>query len=82
VEAASAINLLGREYRFRERILDWIAKRIQRASEAARVGAEIAARLEQELGGPMRERALRGAELAELADELIAKTVPESGEGS
>jgi hypothetical protein len=56
--------------------LDWIAQRIQEAQKAAPVGAAVAAHLEKELTGTMRERALRGAELAELARALIGASEP------
>ena len=52
--------------------MDWIANRIAEAKAAAPVSGAVAARLEGELGGTMRERALRNAELAELARDLIA----------
>jgi hypothetical protein len=52
--------------------LDRITKRIEEAKAAAPVGEAVAARLETELTGTMRERALRNAELADLARELIA----------
>lgn len=52
--------------------MDWIAKRILEAQAAAPVEAVVASRLEKELNGTMRERALRNAELADLARQLIA----------
>jgi hypothetical protein len=60
--------------------LDWIAKRIQEAQKTAPVGATTAAFLERQLTGALRDRALRGAELAELARELIAATAPPTAE--
>ena len=56
--------------------LDWIAKRILEAQAAAPVEAAVALRLENELTATMGERALRNAELAELARQLIAATNP------
>ncbi len=52
--------------------MEWIAKRIREAQAAVPVAAPVAACLEQELAGIIRERALRAAELADLARELIA----------
>jgi hypothetical protein len=54
--------------------LDWIVKRILEAQAAAPVEAAVASRLENELNATMRERALRNAELADLARQLIAAT--------
>jgi hypothetical protein len=56
--------------------VDWIAKRIMEAQTAAPVDAVVASRLETELTGTMRERALRNAELADLARALIAASDP------
>ena len=42
----------------------------------------VAARLEGKLGGTMRERALRNAELAELARDLIAVSDAPLAEGA
>jgi hypothetical protein len=56
--------------------LDWIAKRILEAQATASVEAAAASRLEKELNGTMRERALRNAELADLAKQLIADADP------
>jgi hypothetical protein len=56
--------------------LNWIAKRIREAQAAAPVGEAVASRLEKELAGTIRERALRNTELAELARELLAATDP------
>jgi hypothetical protein len=56
--------------------LDWIAKRILEAQAAAPVEPVAASRLEKELNGTMRERALRNAELADLARQLIAAAAP------
>jgi hypothetical protein len=56
--------------------LDWIAKRILEAEAAAPVEAAVASRLEKELNETMRERALRNAELADLARHLIAAADP------
>ena len=56
--------------------MDWIAKRIQEAKTAAPVGDVVASQLERHLIGTMRESALRGAELAQLARDLIAATDP------
>jgi hypothetical protein len=60
--------------------LDWIAKRILEAQTAAPVDAAVASHLETELTGTMRERALRNAELADLARVLIAATDPSKTE--
>ena len=56
--------------------MDWIAKRIAEAQAAAPVEGAVVARLEDELKATMRERAMRNAELADLARELIAATDP------
>ena len=48
--------------------------RVREAQEAAPVKAAVASRLEKELNETMRERALRNAELADLARQLIAAT--------
>jgi len=61
--------------------MDWIAKRILEAQTAAPVDAAVAARLETQLTGTMRERALRSAELADLARELLAATEGPEPEG-
>ena len=61
--------------------MDWIAKRILEAQTAAPVDAAVAAHLETELTGTMRERALRNAELADLAKQLLAATVAAGPEG-
>jgi len=58
--------------------LDWIAKRIAEAQEAAPVEATAVSLLEAELNQTMRERGLRNAELADLARRLIAATRPQS----
>jgi len=60
------------------RSLDWIAKRIAEAQEAAPVEATAVSLLEAELNQTMRERGLRNAELADLARRLIAATRPQS----
>jgi hypothetical protein len=52
--------------------LDWIARRILEAQAAASVEAAVASRLEKELDETMCERALRNAELVDLARQLIA----------
>jgi hypothetical protein len=62
--------------------LDWIANRIAEAKAAAPVSEAVAARLEGKLGGTMRERALRNAELAELARDLIAVSDAPLAEGA
>ena len=49
---------------------------MREAQEAAPVDAAVAAHLEKELTGKMRERAVRRAELAELARILIAASGP------
>jgi hypothetical protein len=65
----------------REPPLNWIVPHILEAQKAAPVGATVAAHLEQALTGTMRERALRGAELAELARALIgASERPKGGD--
>ena len=56
--------------------MDWIAKRIAEAQAAAPVEAAVASHLEEELNATMRERALRNAEFADLARQLIAATEP------
>jgi hypothetical protein len=56
--------------------LDWIAKRILEAQAATPVEVAVAWRLEKELNETMRERALRNAELTELARHLIAAAGP------
>jgi hypothetical protein len=56
--------------------LDWIAKRILEAQATAPVEAAVALRLKRELNETMRERALRNAELADLARQLIAAADP------
>jgi hypothetical protein len=56
--------------------LDWITKRVREAQQAAPVEAAVASRLEKELNETMRERALKNAELADLARQLIAATEP------
>lgn len=61
--------------------MDWIGKRIEEARAGAPVADGVAAHLQGELYGPMRERALRAAELAELARALIAASEPPKGEG-
>ncbi|MGO9684090.1 MAG: hypothetical protein ACLPTZ_16165 [Beijerinckiaceae bacterium] len=60
--------------------MDWIAKRMREAQAATPVGEAVASRLEEELAGTMRERALRNAELAALARALIAATDPTTTE--
>ena len=62
--------------------MDWIAKRILEAQTAAPVEAGVASRLETELTGTMRERALRNAELADLARVLIAANDPPNAEAA
>jgi hypothetical protein len=56
--------------------LDWIAKRILEAQAAAPAEASVASRLQKELTETMRERALRNAELVDLARQLIAMADP------
>jgi hypothetical protein len=56
--------------------LDWIAQRILEAQAAAPVEAAVASRLERDLNGTICERALRNAELVELARQLIAAADP------
>jgi hypothetical protein len=56
--------------------LDWIAKRVLEAQTAVPVEAAVATRLEKELNETMRERALRNAELVDLARHLIAAADP------
>jgi hypothetical protein len=56
--------------------LDWIAKRILQAQASTPVGEAVASRLKKELTATIRERALRNAELAALARDLIAATDP------
>lgn len=62
--------------------LDWIVKRVAEAKTAAPIADAAAVRLERELPGTMRERALRNAELAELARELIAAAEPPKTEAA
>lgn len=62
--------------------LDWIAKRIQEAQQATPVRETVASLLQEQLTGKMRERALRGTELAELAKKLIAATEPPETESA
>jgi hypothetical protein len=62
--------------------LHWIAKRIAEADMAAPVGAAVAARIQGELTGTMRERALRNSELADLARALLAATELPPAEGA
>jgi hypothetical protein len=54
--------------------VDWIAKRIAEAQEAAPVEAAVGSRLEKQLNGAMHERTLTKSELAGLAKELIVAT--------
>jgi hypothetical protein len=51
---------------------DWIGKRVDAAQHVSPVEDKIAATLKRHLSGPMRERPLRQAELANLAKELLA----------
>ncbi len=53
---------------------------MREAQAATPVGEAVASRLEEELAGTMRERALRNAELAALARALIAATDPTTTE--
>jgi hypothetical protein len=62
--------------------LDWIARRILEARTARPVEEAVASRLKTELIGTMRERALRNAELADLARALIAASDPPKTEAA
>jgi hypothetical protein len=57
--------------------VDWIAKRIAEAKTTAPVVEGVAARVEAQLLGTMRERALRNSEFADLARDLLAAIEPQ-----
>lgn len=59
--------------------MEWFIKCLAEAKTAAPVAEAVVARLETEVAGTMRERALRPAELAEVARGLISASHPAKG---
>jgi hypothetical protein len=51
---------------------DWITTIVSAALETSPVAAAVTTEIEKQLNGTMRERALRAAEIAELAKNLLA----------
>jgi hypothetical protein len=59
----------------------WITARVAEALKTSPVADAVASAIEEQLKGTMRERALRPAELTELAKSLLAAvTKPLAGE--